>query len=171
MNAVYIEENGAYQFDFSQALWATDELHRAFHSTHVDLSDVDFVAETETELILLEYKNATITGAVKPEAFRPSDDNKIKKIAWKYYDSWIYLMALKKEKPCTYVYILEYPRADSVTRKAIRNKIMNKLPFDLQKLPQIKRQLIKELQVLSIDEWNNHETYKRFPITPVTNHS
>jgi hypothetical protein len=97
MNAVYIEENGAYQFDFSQALWATDELHRAFHSTHVDLSDVDFVAETETELILLEYKNATITGAVKPEAFRPSDDNKIKKIAWKYYDSWIYLMALKKK--------------------------------------------------------------------------
>ena len=171
MNIIYIEENGVYQFDFSQALWATDELNNIFHNTHIELSDVDFIAETDSDLILLEYKNANITGASKPEAFRPSDDKMINKIAWKYYDSWIYLIALQKEKPCTYVYILEHPNGDKSSRLAIREKIVNKLPFELQELPQIKRKLIKDIQVLSIDEWNNHEIYKRFPITPVKNHT
>lgn len=166
---IYKEENGVYQIDFSSALWSTDELHDIFHKSGSSLlSDVDFVAETDNEIILVEYKNANIGRAKNPDAFIPSSENRILKIAYKFYDSIIYICACGYKKPYKYVYVLEYPKGDSTTRKLIRNKIAAKLPFELQKDKNIKHQLINGFEVLSIDEWNNNPLYSIFPISIIT---
>ena len=167
-NMIFQEENHYYQFDFSSAVWATDGLHDTFQNNKANiLSDVDFIAETDDSIILLEYKNANIGAAENPDAFKPTEQKTQNKIAYKFYDSWIYLKAIAKNKPIRYVFILEYPKGDSATRKAIRNKIIDLLPFELQKLPEIKHEMISKFEVLSIDEWNEHEEYRKFPITPI----
>lgn len=168
-NKLFQEENHVYQFDFNSALWATDQLHNEFQNNNASiLSDVDFIAETDKEIVLLEYKNANIPGAAHPEAFQPSNQKTLQKIAYKYYDAWIFLKAIKKKKPIIYVYVLEYPDGDIVTRKLIRNKIINILPFKLQQLPEISEKLILHFDVLSIAEWNAHNKYKAFPISLIT---
>lgn len=165
---IYKEENKVYQFDFTSAIWSSDELHKIFNtSVSSILSDVDYIAETEKELLFVEYKNASIAGAKKPEAFIPSSDKLILKIAYKFYDSLIYIWACRYKKPYKYVYILEYPKGDSTTRKWIRNKIASKLPFELQKDKNIKYQIISSFEVLSIDEWNNDPLYSKFPVSLV----
>lgn len=165
---IHKEESNIYQIDCSKAVWSTDEVHNIFHETGVSiLSDVDFIFETEKEIIFVEYKNVNISGAVNPNAFRPSEDKLINKIAYKFYDSLIYVLACGYKKPYKYVYILEYPNGDSTTRKLIRNKITTKLPFKLQKTDGIKKQLISSFEVLSIDEWNNNPIYGGFPISSI----
>lgn len=166
MSQIYQDENRQFQFDFSSALWATDKLHDIYSRNRVGiLSDVDFIAETEDSLLLVEYKNAKLPDAVHPEAFNPSDQKRENKIAFKYYDSWIYLSAMQKSKPVTYVYILEYPNDDAVMRDRIRNRIAKLLPFALQRQPEVKTEMIHAFKVLSISEWNAQ--YSAFPITPV----
>lgn len=168
MSQIYQDENHQFQFDFSSALWATDKLHDIYSKNKVGiLSDVDFVVETEDSILLIEYKNADIPGAVHPEVFNPVDQKRENKIAFKFYDSWIYLSATQKYKPVKYIYILEYPNDDTVTRKRIRNRIADLLPFKLQKLPEIKMEMIHDFEVLSISEWNAHTQYRAFPISPV----
>ncbi len=166
---IYHEENNVYQFDFSAAVWATDQLHNIYNSKANLLSDVDFIAETEDNIILLEYKNASIPGASNPEKFVPSDSKYVNKIAYKFYDSWIYLKAINKNKPILYVYILEYPNGDFDTRLHIRNLIGAVLPIELQKLPEISCncKIIEEFYVMSIKEWNSHETFGKFPIEKI----
>lgn len=163
---IYTDENGFCRFDFSAAIKATSSLNRIFNRT-VDslLSDVDFVVELEEAILLVEYKNANIPGAARPEAFKPSKDKHIIKIARKFYDSMIFIWACEYDKPLRYVYILEYPKDDPVTRKMVRNKIRNKLPFELQKCKAVKRQMIDSFDVVSIDEWNKNPAYSRFPIS------
>lgn len=175
MNQVFIDENQAYQFDFSAALYASDQLNKIYHQCKLSiLSDVDFIVETDDVIILIEYKNACIAQAVRPSAFDPMSQKKKNSIAYKFYDTWIYLSATHHKKPVKYVYVLEYPGSDKVTRKMLRNKISNLLPFKLQNLPQIKEKLIHDFEVLSINEWNTHKLYRLFPITPlystVSNH-
>lgn len=168
MTRIYREENQNCQFDFSKAVWASDELHEIYHKNGIGiLSDADFIAETESYILLVEYKNANISNAVMPEKFNPLDQRRENKIAFKFYDSWIYLTAIQKEKPIKYIYVLEYPNADVIIRKRIRNQIANLLPFELQKRSDIKRKMIHDFEVLSIDEWNRHEIYKNFPITKI----
>jgi len=163
---VYVEENKHYSFDFTNAIWSSDRLNQLYKLVHSLLSDVDFMAETENGIIFLEYKNANILGASNPQAFAPSDDRYIIKIARKYFDSILYALACKKEKQFRYVYILEYPNGDVISRKFIRNKIKPKLPFELQKDQDIFENLIASFEVLSINEWNIHPIYSQFPVTP-----
>jgi len=167
-NNIFQEENHVYRFDFSAAVWATDQLHELYHECNVSLlSDADFIAETEKNIIVVEYKNANIAGAANPEAFRPTDDKLLNKIAFKYYDTWIYLKALQKKKPIIYVYILEHPNGDSTTRRSVKSRITPRLPFALQNKLDIGKGMISEFLVLSIDEWNQDERFKVFPITKV----
>ena len=50
---IFQDENHCYQFDFTDAIWVTDELHDTFQKNKASiLSDVDFIAETENEIIL-----------------------------------------------------------------------------------------------------------------------
>ena len=168
MNQIFEEENHVYQFDFSKANWAINSLHDVFsHNIVSILSDVDFIAETDNCLILVEYKNSNIPGAVNPEAFNLQSQKLQNKIAYKFYDSWIYLKAIGKEKPLKYVFIVESPHSDLVMRKMLRDKISNLLPFKLQSSPGIKCKIIEGFDVLSINEWNTHDVYKNFPITSI----
>ena len=41
MEQKFVDENGAYALDCSNAIWATDELHQIYHDAKVQLSDVD----------------------------------------------------------------------------------------------------------------------------------
>lgn len=157
--AIFIEENKQYKIDFTQALWATDQLHECYGEIGNFLSDVDFIAETNEHILLIEYKNANIKDAVSPDSFKPDSDEMIHKIARKFYDSLVYVNSLKKDKPINYYYILEYPKGDSVTRKLIRNRISDKLFFSINNV-----KLITDFNVMSINEWNTG-IYSMFPIT------
>ena len=74
----YTEENGQYSIDCTAALWSTDEIHKYYqdvaHTYGIIgfLCDVDFAIETQSHILLVEYKNAAIPGAAHPERFNPS---------------------------------------------------------------------------------------------------
>lgn len=164
MPNIYTEENGIYCIDCSKAIWSTDQVHEKYKAIGNFLNDVDFIIETKDRIILVEYKNANIEGASKPEAFKPGTDKKVDNIARKFYDSLLYLKLVEKNKPVEYVYILEYPLGDSVSRKGIRNRIKDRLPFQLQKEFNNNTRLIEKFEVCSIDEWNNDSIYGMFPL-------
>ena len=95
MDGVFCDENKSCTIDFSAAPWATDRIHDVFHEAKLFvLSDVDFVAETENELLLVEYKNANLSNAAHPEAFRPLEDKRLNRVAMKYYNSLQFLQVM-----------------------------------------------------------------------------
>ena len=163
-----IEENGRYVLDCHNALWATDKIHSTYQQAKVRLNDVDFVLETEDLLILVEYKNAKISGAAHPETLNPHEDKRVNLIWRKYFDSLHYLALNGRTKPRHYVYILEYPNGDETARKRLRMRIKKDLPFSLHTVLGIESEVISAFSVLSIQEWNDHELYGRFPFVPVS---
>lgn len=164
MEKIFTEENNVYCVDCTDALWATDKIHDAYQQTAGSLNDVDFVIETEEKIIMMEYKNASISGAVHPERFQPATDKEINNVVKKFYDSLHYLTLLRKEKPKDFIYVLEYPNGDSVSRKMLRNRLKEKLPFQLQESVSKGIKLIDKVEVFSIDEWNQSAEYGAFPI-------
>ena len=57
--------------------------------------------QNQSHILLVEYKNANISGAAHPERFAPAGGDKLANVAKKFYDSshWLYLMgkgAVKK---------------------------------------------------------------------------
>ena len=168
MEKIFAEENGVYQIDCSHAVWATDQIHEAYHNAGVQLKDSDFLVEDTEGLYLIEYKNANVSSAEKPDAFKPETDKMVNKIVQKFYDSLHYLYLMNKTKPLAYIYVLEYPKGDVITRKRLRNRMKKQLPFELQNNIGQGKRLIEKVDVLSIDEWNAHEKYGAFPITQIT---
>lgn len=172
MVGILIEEKGHYYLDCAQAVWASDEIHELYHRCGLPhlLSDADFVVETETNILLIEYKNANIAEAIihrdRTVSFDPFQKDKFDKIVKKLYDSLHYLHLMGKSKPVHYIYVLEYPKGDTVTRKMLRNKLKERLPFHMQDMITTGIKLIDSFQVLSISEWNAHETYGHYPLLP-----
>ena len=122
MNQILVEENGVYGLDCSKAVWATNEIHEKYHKAGLHLSDADFVIETEDELIMIEYKNASIPDAEKPEVFNPLEDKKVNGVLRKYYDTLHYLTLIQKNRPKRFVYIVETLNDVLVMRKRLRNR-------------------------------------------------
>ena len=159
MERIFTDESNettppSLQIDFSKALWATDKLNSIFHNAGIPLNDVDFIVETEEELIFVECKNANRIDAANPD-FNPADDKRLNIIARKYYDSLNFCTfserGLRKRK--IYCFIVE-AKLGSLT---LRNqwKILLQNQFSIK--------MIDELNVMSIGEWN--EKYPQFPIT------
>ena len=78
MEKIFTDESNeitppSLQIDFSKTLWATDKLNSIFHNAGISLNDVDFIVETDEELIFVECKNANRIDAAKPD-FNPADD-------------------------------------------------------------------------------------------------
>lgn len=48
--------------------------------------DTEYISEWNIGLDLVEYKNANVPGAAKPDAFRPEKDIILNKVAEKYFD-------------------------------------------------------------------------------------
>lgn len=45
MEKIFVEENGVYQIEYSNAVWATDQIHDVYHDSGVQLKDSDFLIE------------------------------------------------------------------------------------------------------------------------------
>ena len=169
-----IEEKKNYGMDCRNAIWASDEIHKIYHECKLPdiLCDVDFIIETVDSILLVEYKNANIPEAREHEnadnEYNPFQQDKFNKIVSKYYDSLHYLRLLGKAKPIHYIFVLEYPKGDSVSRKMLRNRLKKFLPFKLQELAGTGIKLIESVNVVNINEWNDDTTYGQFPIKPVS---
>jgi hypothetical protein len=166
-----IEENGVYELECKNALWASDRMHEDYHNAKIPLTDADFLLEDEKSIMIVEYKNSNIQRAkaagYKTPAFNPMEDNKIKNVVHKFYDSLHYVHLLGKEKPVQYVYIVETPGSDSTMRKRLREKIKVLLPFKLQNTMDTGIKLIEGFEVLSIEEWNSHKEYGKYPLVKI----
>lgn len=96
-NKVLLEENKKYKFDFSdlEYVWEMHDL-----TNNIMLSDVDFITETDKEVLFIEYKNASIEGAVNPNGMleKIKGEDFYKRIARKYYDSFCYFGLAKEMK-------------------------------------------------------------------------
>ena len=90
------EENGFYQIDCTNAVWATDAIHQDYHDAGLHIHDVDFLIENEDTIFLIDYKNANIPGAASPNSFQPASDQKVNNVVRKYFDSLHYLTLLQK---------------------------------------------------------------------------
>ena len=171
MSTIYTEENGRYTLDCTSALWSTDRIHNYYQGGRCEygclgfLKDVDFAIESEKYIILVEYKNAKFSGASNPTAFNPIDDNSLISVARKFFDSLHYLFLEGKEKPKKYVYIVEFPNDNSSSRLLLQNKLKDKLPFTLQSKLDGNKQLIEEVKVLNISEWNADPELGAYPIS------
>jgi len=161
---IFIEENGSYSIDCTNAVWATDKVHEDYQRAGIHINDVDFLIESSSHIYMVEYKNACLANAVKPEAFNPMADKKVAVVIRKFYDSLHYLRLLDKNKPVQYVYVLEYPNGDVVTRKRLRNRLKMELPFALQDRIGNGRKLIDKVDVLSVAEWNADSSYGNYPM-------
>ena len=122
MPEIYIEENGYYSIDCTAAVWSTNCIHDYYQDAGHKygeigfLKDTDFVIESDKAIYLVEYKNANVPGAAKPDAFRPEKDIILNKVAEKYFDTLHCLYLLGKNKPKKYIYVLEYPNGNSTSR-------------------------------------------------------
>lgn len=161
---IFKEENGLYCIDCTRALWATDSLHDIYHEAGIHIKDVDFIIESEENLFLVEYKNANVSSAAHPEAFNPKEDKSFNSVVQKYYDSLPYLILMNKTKPRQYIYIVEWAKGDSTARKRLRNRLKDALPFRLQENLSDQIKLIDAVDVVSIQEWNEHPVYQNYPI-------
>jgi len=167
MNRVYIEENGVYQIDLRAALWSMENLHFVYESIGNMLSDVDFIAETDDAMLVIEYKNTEVEKAQRKKAkdafIDKADSGKLAdSIVKKYYGSTFYLLACGRRKPVRFIFILETTLIDSVSKKLLYDSVWSRLPFKLQKnYPEI-GQLITGFEILSVTEWN--EKYPEFPL-------
>ena len=173
MPNVLIEEKKNYGIDCRKAVWASDEIHEAYHACGLPeiLCDADFIIETTDSILLVEYKNSNVpearAHATSATEYNPFQTDKLNKIVSKYYDSLHYLRLLGKEKPVHYIFVLEYPKGNSTSRKALRNRLKKRLPFSLQDRVGTGRKLIESVNVVNINEWNIDAIYGQFPIKPV----
>ena len=168
MSQILVEENNIYALDCTKAVWASGEMHQRYHAAGLSiLRDADFVVETEDEILIIEYKNANIPGAAKPEAFHPLEEKRVTGVAKKYYDSLPYLTLLQKAGPKRFIFIVEAHNSDSTMRKRLKDRLASLLPFELQKALGTGVRLIEGVDVLSIEEWNSHAKYGNYPLLPL----
>lgn len=167
MKTLLIDENGEYSLDCTQAVWASDKMHEDYHRAKVQLSDADFLLEEVNNILIVEYKNADTKKArearYKTPAFNPMDDKKFTSTVRKFYDSLHYIHLLGKNKPVKYVYVVEAPNSDAIMRKRLRARMKTLLPFALQENINTGISLIDRVDVLSINEWNMHDEYGKYP--------
>lgn len=161
---ILLDENKQYKFDFSdlEYVWDTHEI-----TTSTMLSDVDFITETNTEVLFIEYKNANIKGAKNPDAMltKVKHEDFYKRIARKYYDSLLIFWACngnKKNLPIVYVLLVEHPLIDKKLRRKLQLKIGKQLPLNL-KGERIKREMLSKFEVCNLEEWK-----EKFPQVKIT---
>lgn len=180
MDGIYTDEHEKYQIDLRKTLWSTDALHKVYADIGNELSDVDWIAETENVSVLIEIKDATflnqgnlnICTCEKPICKICNNPVKTKKVSnyaeflntacKKYYGGAFYLLSIGKIKPINYYYIVDNPTMDRRLRGKATASIKKRLPHSLQeKIPAVTK-LLNEFEVISIEEWN--EKYPMFPL-------
>ena len=156
LSKVLVEENGVYQFDFSAAEYVI-ELHETIKQ--LPLSDVDFIAKLGQEILFIEYKNANVVGAAKPDAMltKIKSGDFYQKIARKFYDSLLLFWAEQGQEPdlaIRYILLIEAPLIDKRLLRQLKLKIGKQLPFQLKdNNPPI--DLITSFDVVDLNEWRD----------------
>lgn len=153
---ILVEENGVYQFDFSAAGYVI-ELHETIKQ--LPLSDVDFIAKLGQEILFIEYKNANVVGAAKPDAMltKIKSGDFYQKIARKFYDSLLLFWAERGQEPdlaIRYILLIEAPLIDKRLRRQLKLKIGKQLPFQL-KSNNHSVDLITSFEVVDLNEWRD----------------
>ena len=164
MSAIFRDEKETLEIDFTAAIFARDDLNKVFSQISGSVfSDVDFVVADEERIIFVECKNSNFKGVINPEAFNPLEDERMKVMVRKYCYSFIYIRSLlgNINKKKIYIYLVETNNGDSVLRKKIRNRLKKMLPFAIQERENLQENIIDEVQVYSLKEWN--EKFKEFP--------
>lgn len=171
MENILIDENGDYGIEYSNAIWVSDQMHQDYHNAKVPLLDADFLLEDEKTLMIVEYKNAATQKAretrFKTPLFDPMADKTFASTVRKFYDSLHYIYLLGKRKPIKYIYVVETPNGDITMRKRLRDRMKTQLPFSLQENIKTGITLISGVDVLSIEEWNMHEEYGKYPFIKI----
>lgn len=164
MEFIFTDENQTCQIDFTNAVWATDQLNSIFSVVKDSiLSDVDFIVEGANSIFFIEVKNSNFLSVDNPKAFKPLHEDLIRVLAKKFFDSFHYVRGLGKtsDKQKIYICLIETPLDDSVMRRALRNRLKDRLPFKLQKI--FSEKMIDDVLVWSFDEWN--EYFPQFPLS------
>ncbi len=55
MNTIFIEENGVYSIDCTNAVWATDRMHKDYQEAGIHINDVDFLIENYIKLHFIMF--------------------------------------------------------------------------------------------------------------------
>ena len=90
-----------------------------------ELSDVDFIAETDKKVFLIEIKNTSFVGKNGKNEFYT-------KMWKKYYGSTFFMLSRKNEKPINFICVVEPTIMDSVQHKRATASIKKRLPYVLQ---------------------------------------
>lgn len=151
---VVVEENGHFQFDCIAAEMVV-ELHSVMK--RLPLSDVDFIAQMNQEILFVEYKNANVPGAAEPHAMlgKIRHGDFYTKIAKKFYDSLLLYWTLHgqdPERPIKYILLIEAPLIDKKMRRQLTLKIGKQLPFEIEGKT-TGNSMITAFEVVDLDEW------------------
>jgi len=166
MDGIYFDEHEKYQIDLRFAIWKTDRLHEMYKTIGNELSDVDWIAETNDEIFLIEFKNTRFATTKKEYEDDALEGKKefYDKICKKYYGSTFFVLTRKNTKPINFICVVEPEIMDSTLRKRATASIKKRLPFELQNDTDILINLINKFEILDINEWNNQYPY--FPLKP-----
>ena len=120
MDGIYMDENRTHIIDLRQAVDSTGNLYDVYRDIHNILNDVDWIAETVDEILLIEF-----THYERREHLHTGDraESKHLQIAKKFYGSVFYQLACGKHKPVDFIWIAESPFLDSFARTRYRSSI------------------------------------------------
>lgn len=166
MEKLIRDENGHYTFDFSKCI-EVFQYHDIANSSN--LNDVDFIAEMESSILFIEYKNSDVPGASNPSGLfdkRRSNPHEFNRnIINKFLHSIIILWAECKNprnKPIHYVFIINEGKIDRKIRFKIKRMLISNLPFNLRG-GSIKKEVITSVEVVNLEEFK--QKYTEIPVT------
>jgi len=155
----YTDENQNYQIDLSQTQYSSGSLHEIYKDIGNVLNDVDWIAETEDRMILIEF-----THYEKREHLPKGDSAEAKRlqIAKKFYGGIFFLLACGKRKPVDFIWIAESQFLDKRVRGHYMEAMTKWLPYRLQDRSEVISNLITQFHIFSVDDWN--KAYPQFPL-------
>lgn len=167
MKKLFEDENHTTVFDFSAAKEVFEPHTLAsYHSEYI--SDVDFVLESEDELLFMEYKNGNTKVVNNPQAFvdKVKSGSLANVLIKKFYGTLLLVMITDRnpmKKPVRYICVIEAGDGiDDVMMKKLRNKVYAGLPFEYQSMQEIKVPVLDGFDLINLARWNN--VYTQYPI-------
>ncbi len=163
MDKIYQDENNNFQFDFRNAkeVIVLDNLTHCIPELQYN---VDFIL-VDKEIVFLEFKDSKVASPDGEEKFQrkldQDSDRFCKNMAKKFVSSLFWLWACKKndgDRKIVYYLLIESSFFDAGLRKRFRNKISRQLPHGYKKDGRVKREILSEFKVVSLEEWK-----KEFP--------
>lgn len=158
MDKIYQDENNNFQFDFRNAeeVIVLDKLTLCIPELQ---HNVDFIL-VDREIVFLEFKDSKVASPDGEEKFQrkltQGSDRFSKNMAKKFISSLFWLWACKKnddDRKIVDCLLIESNFFDTGLRKRFRNKISRQLPHGYKEDGRVKREILSEFKVVSLEEW------------------